>query len=117
MLGILIVVGRTQPPLGAVSAMPLLDRWYERADAVRELADGVKLVQIIGRGRGVNRTADNPLDMLAMTDVPLPMAKTINAAALDLMLAEDETGLRLAGYLLPMLASSAIRYETRMLLG
>ncbi len=77
--------------------MPALDCWYERADAVREMADGStvqadadrhpdpvaemvrwqvaegQLVQIVGRGRGVRRTEANPVHVLALVDAPLPM--------------------------------------------
>lgn len=90
------------------SAVPLLAPWYQRADAIRETLDGAdlaeadrhpdplaeacrwqiaegELVQIIGRGRGVNRSAANPLDVLVLCDVPLPLpvAETMPAAALD----------------------------------
>lgn len=92
---------------------------YDRADAVREMADGStipaeadrhadptaemvrwliaegELLQIVGRGRGVNRTAADPLDVLVLTDLPLPvpLAGTLTAADLmptpeDRMLAE-----------------------------
>ncbi|MCB8883982.1 toprim domain-containing protein [Acidisoma cellulosilytica] len=83
--------------------------WYERGDAVRErlaghadaieaerhpdtIAEAIRwqicegeLLQIIGRGRGVNRTVENPLDVLVMTDVPVPtpVAETIAFADLD----------------------------------
>jgi hypothetical protein len=42
------------------------------------------LVQIIGRARGVNRTEADSVDVLVMTDapLPLPLAETINAADL-----------------------------------
>ncbi len=30
-------------------------------------------MQIIGRARGVNRTKDNPVDVLVMTNAPLPI--------------------------------------------
>jgi hypothetical protein len=39
---------------------------------------------LIGRGRGVNRTAENPLDVLVMTDVALPMPIHEEIAAADL---------------------------------
>jgi hypothetical protein len=42
-------------------------------EAVRfSICEG-ELLQAIGRGRGVRRTADNPLDVLVMTDVPIPL--------------------------------------------
>lgn len=90
------------------SHVPLLDGWYQRVDAIRETVAGAELaeadrhpdplaeairwqiaegelLQIVGRGRGVNRTAADPLDVLVMCDVPLPLpvAETMPAAALD----------------------------------
>ena len=91
--------------------------WYQRGDAVRHTESGKvaieadrhpdpiceairwqvcegELVQIIGRGRGINRTEDDPLDVLVLTDAPLPLpvAETLHTADLaptpdDLMLA------------------------------
>jgi len=113
-----IVIGRTLPSPSAVEriaealtgqAVPPLDCWYERADAVREMADGSTiqadadrhphpvaemvrwqiaeggLVQIIGRGRGVRRTEANPVHVLALVDAPLPMplAGTLEAADVE----------------------------------
>jgi hypothetical protein len=106
------VVGAMAEALSG-SHVPLLAPWYHRADAMRETLDGAELgeadrhpdplaeairwaicegelVQIIGRGRGVNRTAANPLDVLVLCDVPLPLpvAETMPAAALDPTLPE-----------------------------
>jgi putative DNA primase/helicase len=88
--------------------IPPLAGWYPRNDAVRELSNGShvraeadrhpeplaeavrwsvcegELVQIIGRGRGVNRTAGNPLDVLVLTDVPLPVPLAGMIAAKDI---------------------------------
>ena len=123
-----VIIGRTMPSPAGVEriaealtgqAVAALDGWYERADAVREMADGStvqadadrhpdpiveairwqvaegQVVQIIGRGRGARRTEANPVHVLALVDVPLPMplAGTLDAADLepepaDLMLAE-----------------------------
>jgi hypothetical protein len=79
------------------SAIDPLPSWYEKADAAYEMADGTfrpaetdrhpnavaeavrwhilegELIQIIGRARGVNRTRDNPVDILVMTNAPLPI--------------------------------------------
>jgi len=114
----LVVVGRTLPSPAGIEriaealtgqAVPALDCWYERADAVREMADGSlvqvdadrhphpiaemirwqiaegQVVQIIGRPRGVRRTEANPVHILALTDAPLPMpvAGLLDAADLD----------------------------------
>ena len=99
------------------AAVPPLDGWYPRVDATREMADGSLqaaeadrhphpaaealrqqacehgLVQVVGRGRGVNRGPGNPLDVLLLVDTPvsLPVQDTLAAADLapspaDLML-------------------------------
>ena len=84
-----------------------IEGWYRREDAVRH-ADGKtlvieadrhpdpiceairwqicegELVQIIGRARGVNRTEANPVDVLVLTDVPLPLPITTTLQAADL---------------------------------
>ena len=98
-------------------AVEPLKGWYQRGDGVRhasgeavaieadrhpdpiceairwQVCEG-ELMQIVGRGRGVNRTETDPLDVLVLTDAPLPIpiAQTIQAAELapspaDLMLA------------------------------
>jgi putative DNA primase/helicase len=54
------------------------------AEAIRRQVCEGELVQIVGRGRGVNRTAANPLDVLVMTDVALPMPAHEEIAAADL---------------------------------
>ncbi|OYV49235.1 MAG: hypothetical protein B7Z77_08495 [Acidocella sp. 20-58-15] len=90
------------------SFIPLLDSWYGKADAARytiqgeaisteadhhpdPIAEAVRwqicegeLIQIIGRGRGVNRTAENPLDVLVMTDAPLPIQLEAVVTARDI---------------------------------
>jgi putative DNA primase/helicase len=65
--------------------MPCLSRPRRSGSAVRwHIAVG-ELVQILGRPRGVNRTADNPVDVLILTDVPLPLPieRLIRAAAVE----------------------------------
>jgi putative DNA primase/helicase len=95
-----------------------LEGWYPKVATVREMAAGTtqateadrhpdpvceairwqvcegELVQIVGRARGVNRSEADPVDVILMTDVvlPLPLAGTLRAADLtpspaDLMLA------------------------------
>ena len=92
--------------------------WYPKASTAREMADGTfrpaesdrhpdavaeairwqiaegQLVQIIGRARGVNRTKDNPVDILVMTNAPLPIpvehlisASDLDPSPADLMMA------------------------------
>jgi putative DNA primase/helicase len=92
----------------ALTGVAMPTRGYERATAWRELADGsamaceaqrypdaigealrwqaceAEVVQIIGRARGVNRGPGNPVGVLALTDVPLPLpVEVIPVAALD----------------------------------
>ena len=43
------------------------------AEAVRWVITEGQLVQVIGRARGVNRTAENPVEILIMSDVVLPV--------------------------------------------
>ncbi len=63
------------------------------AERIRSRICAGELVQAIGRGRGGNRTADDPLEVLVLTDVVLPLpvevaeAETIRRAPHDLMLA------------------------------
>jgi putative DNA primase/helicase len=98
------------------------DSWYRRGDAFLfkrngadisclltsadqhpdELCERIRsricvgdIVQGIGRGRGVNRTADDPLDVVVLNDVPLLLPvdeflsdATVKASPFDLMLAE-----------------------------
>jgi putative DNA primase/helicase len=92
----------------ALTAQAMPSRQYRTATAWRELADGTaqacealaypdpigealrwqiceaEVVQIIGRGRGVNRGASNPLDVLVLTDVPLPLpVELVTTASLE----------------------------------
>lgn len=90
------------------AAVEPLHGWYEKADAAREMTDGAfrpaetdrhpnaiaeairwqiaegELIQIIGRPRGVNRTAANPVDVLLMTNAVLPVQLDRIASAADL---------------------------------
>ncbi len=102
-------VERLAEALSGAAVEEITGGWFDRGDATREglngqaeaveterhpnpVAEAIRwqvcegeLVQIIGRGRGVNRTADNPVDVLVLTDapIPVPVAETINAANLD----------------------------------
>lgn len=102
-------------------AIPTPMEWYERADATREMADGStvaaeadrhtdpiaesarwqiaegELLQIIGRARGVNRTADNPVDVLVLTDVPLPIPLAGVLETADLEVTPDDQMLAAGG--------------------
>ncbi len=43
------------------------------AEIIRAAICDDELIQVIGRGRGVNRTAQNPLDVHILADVALPL--------------------------------------------
>lgn len=45
-------------------------------DAIRAAITDAEVVQAIGRGRGVNRTAETPLDVFVFADVVLPLPVT-----------------------------------------
>lgn len=68
------------------------------AEAIRwQICEG-ELLQAIGRGRGVNRTADDPLQVDVLTSCPLPIAvdeagpfETFEPSARDLMAARGVT--------------------------
>lgn len=70
------------------------------AEAVRwQICEG-ELIQIIGRARGVNRTSTNPVEILVLTDRPLPLAideavtwDTLAPTPGDLMLAQGGVAL------------------------
>jgi len=139
----LVVVGRTLPSPAGIEriaealtgqAVPALDGWYERADAVREMADGSlvqvdadrhphpiaemirwqiaegQVVQIIGRPRGVRRTAANPVHILALTDVPLPMPVAGLLDAADLVPGPTDHMLAAGGMALENARHAAIAY-------
>lgn len=107
------------------------DVWYERVSAKRERADGTfeetetdrhpdelcealrwqacegELLQDIGRGRGVNRTAADPLDVLLMTDAVLPLPVHTVLSAEDLAPSPDDLMLAHAGVVLEDPADAA----------
>jgi hypothetical protein len=60
-----------------------------QVEAVRFAICEAELIQAIGRGRGVRREEDNPLDVLLLTDVPLPLPVTKLTTWKDL---SDEAG-------------------------
>ncbi len=140
-----VVVGRTLPSPAVVEriaealtgeAVPTLVGWYERADAVREMADGstiqadadrhphpvaemvrwqiaeAQLVQIVGRGRGVRRTAANPVHVLALTDAPLPMPLAGLLDATDVEPGPAEMMLAEGGLIFENARHAAIAYPT-----
>jgi hypothetical protein len=69
-------------------------------EALRSQITEGELIQDIGRGRGVTRTAENPLEVLIMTNVvlPIPLAQALSHKDLDptpwdLMLADGGVAL------------------------
>ncbi len=100
------------------NAVPALDGWYPCHSTMREMANGETLdaeadchpnqiceairwtiaegeiLQIIGRARGVNRTKADPVNVLVLTDVPLPLP--VDATTTLAELAPDPTELMLA---------------------
>lgn len=67
-------------------------------EAIRwEICEG-ELVQIIGRGRGVNRDASRPLDVLVMTDAPLPLPVHEAIGHADLAPSPDDRMLAECGF-------------------
>ena len=54
------------------------------AEAIRwQICEG-EILQIVGRGRGVNRSEANPLDVLVLTDPPLPFEIDAEVSAVEL---------------------------------
>ncbi len=85
------------------------DKMVER---IRARIRGGEIIQSIGRGRGVNRTSETPLEVLVLGDVILPIAvdqflpdEALNPLPIDLMLAEG-------GVAFESGASAAIAYPT-----
>ena len=59
---------------GSTTAIRTLRHVNEQAQEIRAAICDDEVLQAIGRGRGVNRTADNPLEVHLLTDVALPIA-------------------------------------------
>ncbi len=115
-------------------AVERVDGWYSRGDGVRHTAAGGavaieadrhpdpiaeairwqicegELVQIIGRGRGVNRTEDNPLDVLVLTDAPLPMQVATTLQAADMAPSPEDLMAAAGGIVLENAADVAAAY-------
>ncbi|MGM0583280.1 MAG: hypothetical protein ACQEUZ_01320 [Pseudomonadota bacterium] len=58
---------------GGVRGVSVLRCEDDEAETVRAAICDDELIQAIGRGRGVNRTADDPLEMQVLADVALPL--------------------------------------------
>ena len=67
------------------------------ADKIRNRICEAEVMQAIGRGRGVNRTADRPIEVIVLSDVVLPVPvdrfasldEAVRTTAKDEMLARD----------------------------
>ena len=120
---LIVAIGRTQPMPSAIEDMAealtgrAVERvdagaWYQRADglvagmlldcdrhpdavaeSIRHAIAECEVLQALGRGRGANRTADNPLDVLVLGALPIGLEAEavswadIEPGAADLMLA------------------------------
>ena len=129
------VVERIAEALTGEAVLPLgQGKWYDRVDTVREMENGSfiqaeadrhphpvaeavrwqicegQVLQIIGRPRGVRRTEANPVDILVLTDVvlPLPLAKTLNYA--DIAPSPDDKMLAAGGIVFGNTAHRAKAY-------
>ncbi|RDD64188.1 hypothetical protein DU478_21485 [Thalassococcus profundi] len=58
---------------GQVRGLPVLRHEDENAETLRAAICDDELIQVVGRGRGVNRTAANPLEVHVLSDVALPL--------------------------------------------
>lgn len=58
---------------GAVRGVSTLCHGDDRAETIRAAICDDELIQAIGRGRGVNRIAGNPLEVHVLADVALPL--------------------------------------------
>lgn len=58
---------------GGTRALKILRHEDPAAEVMRAAICDDELIQVIGRGRGVNRTADHPLDVHILADVALPL--------------------------------------------
>lgn len=58
---------------GLVRGMAVLRHEDELTETLRAAICDDELIQVVGRGRGVNRTADNPLEVHVLADVALPL--------------------------------------------
>ncbi|WP_281842134.1 hypothetical protein [Sinisalibacter aestuarii] len=57
---------------GQVRSLPVLRHSDEQAEILWVAICDDELIQVVGRGRGVNRIADNPLEVQILADVALP---------------------------------------------
>lgn len=58
---------------GSRRAISVIEHEDPKAELLRAAVCDDEIIQAIGRGRGVNRTKDNPLEVLVLADVALPI--------------------------------------------
>lgn len=58
---------------GLVRGMVVLRHADPKAETLRAAICDDELIQVIGRGRGLNRTAENPLEVHVLADAALPL--------------------------------------------
>jgi Bifunctional DNA primase/polymerase, N-terminal len=58
---------------GGMQPVRVMQHEDAQADVLRAAICDDEVIQAIGRGRGVNRTADNPLEVQVLADVALPL--------------------------------------------
>ena len=58
---------------GQPRGLAVLRHEDDRAETLRSAICDDELIQVVGRGRGVNRTAANPLEVHVLADVALPL--------------------------------------------
>lgn len=58
---------------GAVRSLPVLRHTDDQAETLRAAICDDELIQVVGRGRGVNRNANDPLEVHVLADVALPL--------------------------------------------
>lgn len=58
---------------GMIRGLPVVRHSDDHAEVLRAAICDDEVVQVIGRGRGVNRTAENPLEVHILSDVALPL--------------------------------------------
>lgn len=58
---------------GETRGIDVIHHEDERAETLRAAICDDELIQVIGRGRGVNRTMDNPLEVHVLADTALPL--------------------------------------------
>jgi hypothetical protein len=81
---------------GSRRAVPVIEHEDRKAELMRAAVCDDEVIQAIGRGRGVNRTEANPLEVQVLADVALPMIHD-RLAAWDSMVPDLMQRMLLAG--------------------